>query len=109
LAEAVRAAGRGESPLQPSVARKVLKRLRSGPTLATQPAPLSFTVDALTPREFDVLRVLGTGATNQEIAERLSLTEGTVKNHICSILVKTGLRDRTQAALFTVRQGLTRG
>jgi DNA-binding NarL/FixJ family response regulator len=109
LAEAVRAAGRGESPLQPSVARKVLKRLRSGPAPATRPAPLSFTGPALTARELDVLRLLGTGATNQEIADRLSLTEGTVKNYISSILAKTGLRDRTQAALFAVRQGLTRG
>jgi DNA-binding NarL/FixJ family response regulator len=109
LAEAVRAAGRGESPLQASVARKVLKRLRSGPAQAAQPSPLPLTGPALTAREFDVLRLLGTGATNQEIADRLSLTEGTVKNYISSILAKTGLRDRTQAALFAVRQGLTPG
>jgi DNA-binding NarL/FixJ family response regulator len=54
----------------------------------------------------DVLRLLGTGATNREIAERLSLTEGTVKNYISTVLAKTGFRDRTNAALYAVRHGL---
>ncbi|HYU20993.1 MAG TPA: response regulator transcription factor, partial [Chloroflexota bacterium] len=63
--------------------------------------------EPLTGREMEVLRLLGTGATNPEIADHLSLTEGTVKNYISAILAKTGLRDRTQAALFAVRQGLT--
>lgn len=61
----------------------------------------------LTSRELEVLRLLGTGATDHEIADRLALTDGTVKNYISSILAKTGLRDRTQAALFAVRHGLT--
>jgi DNA-binding NarL/FixJ family response regulator len=106
LADAIRAASRGESPLQPSVARKVLQRLRAdrGPEPADGPAVAT---DALTSREIEVLRLLGTGAANREIAERLSLTEGTVKNYISAILAKTGLRDRTQAALFAVRYGLT--
>jgi DNA-binding NarL/FixJ family response regulator len=106
LAEAVRAAGRGESPLQPSVARKVLRQLRLG---QRQPAshPGSTLLDiSLTGREMDILRLLGTGATNKEIAEQLALTEGTVKNYISTILAKTGLHDRTQAALFAVRKGL---
>ena len=54
-----------------------------------------------------VLRHLGTGATNRQIADALALTEGTVKNYISTILAKTGLHDRTQAALFAVRYGLT--
>jgi DNA-binding NarL/FixJ family response regulator len=110
LAEAVRAAARGESPLQPSIARKVLRRLRSGVgAAAVSPAAAGPGPDGepLTHRELDVLGLLGTGATNREIAERLSLTEGTVKNYISAILAKTGLRDRTQAALFAVRRGLT--
>lgn len=69
-------------------------------------APTVALAEPLTARELDVLRLLGTGATNRDIAERLSLTEGTVKNYISSILAKTGLRDRTQAALLAVRQGL---
>jgi DNA-binding NarL/FixJ family response regulator len=102
LAEAVRSASRGESPLQPSVARKVLRRLRTGVAAASPPPG-----EPLTERELDVLRLLGTGATNREIADRLALTEGTVKNYISSVLGKTGLRDRTQAALYAVRHGLT--
>lgn len=105
LAEAVRAASRGESPLQPSVARKLLKRMRQRGLAGVQPYTLAFG-EQLTGRELDVLRLLGTGATNREIAERLSLTEGTVKNYISAILVKTGVRDRTQAALFAARNGL---
>jgi DNA-binding NarL/FixJ family response regulator len=108
LADAVRAASRGEAPLQPSVARKILGRLR-----ATRREPPAVEVaqtlqgDALSERELEVLRLLGHGTANREIAERLSLTEGTVKNYISSILAKTGLHDRTQAALFAVRHNLT--
>jgi DNA-binding NarL/FixJ family response regulator len=105
LAEAVRAAARGESPLQPSVAGKLLRRLR-GETGAAATVLLTGGGDALTARELEVLRLLGTGASNRQIAERLALTEGTVKNYISSILAKTGLHDRTQVALFAVRHGL---
>lgn len=106
LAEAVRAASRGESPLQPSVAGKVLRRLRAQAAAPLPPPPPR---DALTPREVEVLRLLGAGATNREIADRLALTDGTVKNYISAILAKTGLHDRTQAALFAVRHGLAAG
>ena len=106
LAEAVRAAARGDSPLQPSVARKVLQRLRAEGATPLPASSLLNQHEALTGRELDVLRLLGTGATNREIAERLSLTEGTVKNYISAVLAKTGLHDRTQAALFAVRHGL---
>jgi DNA-binding NarL/FixJ family response regulator len=102
LADAIRAASRGESPLRPSIARKVLRRLRARPSSSVADAP----TEPLTGRELDVLRLLGTGATNRDIAERLSLTEGTVKNYISAILAKTGLHDRTQAALYAVRRGL---
>jgi DNA-binding NarL/FixJ family response regulator len=107
LADAVRAAARGDAPLQPGIARKVLARLRAsrGPSAAAECPPPAL-AEPLTARELDVLRLLGTGAVNRDIAERLSLTEGTVKNYISAILAKTGLRDRTQAALLAVRQGL---
>ena len=104
LAEAIRTAGRGESPLQPSIARKVLSRLRTaGPP--EPPADLEL-VEPFTKREQDVLRLLGSGATNRQIADTLCLSEGTVKNYISTILAKTGLRDRTQVALMAVRRGL---
>jgi len=100
LADAVRAASRGESPLQPSIARKVLKRLR-------QPAAPTRAVDweLFTARDRDVLQRLARGATNREIAADLSLTEGTVKNYISAVLAKTSLHDRTQLALFAMRHG----
>ncbi len=73
LADAVRAASRGDSPLQPSIARKVLRRLRENPNepaaRRAEPVPV---VDLLTGRELDVLRLLGTGRTNREIAEPLA-------------------------------------
>src|SRR5712692_1072509 len=103
LAEAIRATNRGDSPLQPSIARKVLRRLRSSAP-PVEPLP---EVEPLTRRELDVLRQLGAGATNRQIADTLALSEGTVKNYISTILAKTGLRDRTQAALYAVRHGLT--
>ena len=62
--------------------------------------------DLLTPRELDVLRALAHGLTNREIAERLVISETTVKTHISSILSKLQLTDRTQAALWAVREGL---
>jgi len=60
----------------------------------------------LTERELEVLRLIGTGATNREIADTLVVSEGTVKNHVSSILSRLGLRDRTQAALYAHEHGL---
>jgi DNA-binding NarL/FixJ family response regulator len=101
LADAVRAAARGDSPLQPSVARKVLKRLWQ----PTSPAPVAVEPNTFTARDRDILRRLAEGATNREIASELALTEGTVKNYISALLTKTSLHDRTQLALFAARQG----
>ncbi|WP_417466401.1 response regulator [Kitasatospora aburaviensis] len=64
------------------------------------------TPELLTPRETDVLRLVSAGATNKEIASRLYLSEGTVKNHISRVLSRLGLRDRTQAALYAKDNGL---
>src|SRR5262249_26474325 len=103
LADAVRAANRGESPIQPSVARKLLGRLRSSSSQAGPPLPdasgqvttrtaSSDTLtgaDQLTARDVDVLRLLAAGATNHEIAQQLCLTDGTVKNYVSTLLGKT--------------------
>jgi DNA-binding NarL/FixJ family response regulator len=116
LAEAVRAANRGESPIQPSVARKLLSRLRGTHENPESPSPevaagLAHAprpgAEPFTQRDLDVLRLLAGGATNREIAERLSLTDGTVKNYVSTLLGKTGLRDRTQLAVWAIHQGLT--
>lgn len=114
LAEAVRAASRGESPIQPSVASKLLGRLRGGrvdapPITApdgTPRLPGEALAESLTPRERAILERLSAGASNREIAEQLCLTDGTVKNYVSTLLGKTGLRDRTQLALWAIRQRL---
>jgi DNA-binding NarL/FixJ family response regulator len=101
LVDAVLAAARGESVLQPSVAAKVVARVAAmpDPDAAAPASPLS-------ERELDVLRHLAAGRSNREIAGALYLSEGTVKNHVTSVLAKLGVRDRTQAALRAHRMGL---
>lgn len=94
LFEAIRAAARGESFLQPSVAAKVVAEFAR--LSAPAPTPL---VEPLSDWERQVLRLLAEGATNREIASRLCIAPGTVKNHVTSILGKLGVNDRTQAAL----------
>jgi DNA-binding NarL/FixJ family response regulator len=98
LAEAIRVAARGESFLQPSIASKVLAELKRLPT-HPRPGAGRELVEPLTEREEEVLRHLARGATNREIAERVYLAEGTVKNYVSSILGKLGVADRTAAAL----------
>jgi DNA-binding NarL/FixJ family response regulator len=97
LVEALLAASRGESVLQPSVAARVVARVAALPDEAPRrPQPL---VVPLSDRELEVLRRLAEGDSNREIAAALYLAEGTVKNHVTSVLAKLGARDRTQAAL----------
>ncbi|MDI6103986.1 response regulator transcription factor [Actinoplanes sp. NEAU-A12] len=101
LMEAVRAAARGESVLEPGVAAKLVFRVAQLPPPVPDPliAPLSG-------RELDVVRLLAGGRSNREIASALFLAEGTVKNHVTSALAKLGARDRTQAALRARELGL---
>jgi DNA-binding NarL/FixJ family response regulator len=94
---AIRAAHRGGLQLDPAVARRLLSSL--------QPAP-GETEAALTARELDVLRLVGEGRANKEIAAALELSERTVRTHVSNILGKLGLSSRTQAALWAAREGL---
>jgi len=104
LIEAIRAAARGESSLQPSIAAKVLAEFaRMAPA---PPSPTTPLAEPLSGRELEVLRLLASGASNKEIAAALVIAEGTAKNHITSILAKLGVRDRTQAALRARELGL---
>lgn len=114
LLAAIRAVHRGESPLQPSVAAKLVARLKN-PTAPPASTPSahggssaapSAPMDELTERERDILRLIARGESNREIGEELFITEGTVKNHVSSILSKLALRDRTQAALWARERGL---
>ena len=90
LVNAVRAAGRGESLLQPVVARKLVDRFAD---LARQ----GELVEALTDREIEVLQALAGGARNKEIAFSLGLSESTIKTHLASIFGKLGVTTRTEA------------
>jgi len=97
LAEAIRVAARGETFLQPSVAAKVVAEFaRLSKKKFGTPDSL---VEPLSERELEILRLIGRGASNREIAGELFLAEGTVKNHVTNILEKLAVRDRTQAGL----------
>jgi NarL family two-component system response regulator LiaR len=96
LARAVRAAHAGEAVLDPVVAARVIE------ALAGHAEPL----DRLTPREREVLVLIGRGFPNKRIARELGLAEKTVKTHVGHVLAKLGVSDRTQAAVIAVRAGL---
>lgn len=99
VAAAVRAAHAGEMHLDPAVARMLAQRLRQR---RTERDPL----EPLTDRERDVLRLLGQGRSNKEIAAALFITEGTARTYVSNILGKLELTSRTQAALFAVEHKL---
>jgi len=91
LVEAIRTVHGGGALLHPQVAARLLRDMAEDP---------------LTPREHEVLALIGRGMPNKLIARELSLSEKTVKAHVSSILAKLGVTDRTQAALYAVREGL---
>ncbi len=100
LITAIRDVHRGDSSLHPTIARKLIGEFS---------APGENQVSTLTPltdREVDVLKLVASGYSNQEIAEKLSVSERTVGKHVSSILEKLHLTNRTQAALFALREGL---
>ncbi|MFD0690289.1 response regulator [Actinomadura fibrosa] len=103
LFDAVRVVAAGEALLAPTVTRRLIgefARLRPRPS---GPSPL---LEALTPRETDVLRLVAEGLTNAEIAARLVVGEETVKTHVSRVLRKLGLRDRVQAVVTAYETGL---
>ena len=99
VAAAIRAAAAGECHLDPAVGKLLAATLR---------APRS-AAGSLTAREREVLTLIAEGATNRQIARRLSVTERTTRTHVSNILGKLGLTSRTQAALWAVREGLAPG
>ena len=103
IAAGVRAAAEGDSVLSPSVAAKLVDRVRSGAGTATATAEPS---DELTERELEILAQLAQGKENTQIAAELYLSPKTVKNYVASILEKLGLDNRVQAAVYAVRHGL---
>lgn len=104
LAKAIEAVHRGESFLQPSIASKVLAEFNR--LSGTQLPKAEELVEPLSKREEEVLKWLSQGCSNKEIASKLFLAEGTVKNHVSNILGKMGVQDRTQAALRARELGI---
>jgi DNA-binding NarL/FixJ family response regulator len=105
LVSAVRSLASGGTVLQPALTERLLRAMieRPGSIEGIQrPEPL-------TPRELDVLRLAAAGWSNREIAQGLHLAEGTVKNHMSSVLLKLGVRDRTRAVLRALELGLLAG
>jgi two-component system, NarL family, response regulator LiaR len=100
LVRAIRQVQRGEPSLHPAIARKLLQEIAR--PAEREPAP-----EALTARELEVLQLIAQGLSNQEIADRLTVSESTVRAHVSRILGKLHLASRTQAALYAVREGLT--
>lgn len=104
LLEAVRRLAEGGTHIQPAVTERLLTAVRRGDS----PAPLDdgMPLEALTDRETEVLRLLAGGLTNRDISQAMHLAEGTVKNHVSTVLLKLGARDRTTAVLRALHHGL---
>ncbi|AEF42343.1 response regulator [Hoyosella subflava] len=104
LKTAVHTLAAGGTLIAPSITDRLLRAIRSGPA----PTGDTFPPADLTAREVEVLRLVAEGLNNREIAGALHLAEGTVKNHVSTILVKLGARDRTNAVLRALHEGLLR-
>jgi DNA-binding NarL/FixJ family response regulator len=103
LFDAVRVVAAGDALLAPAVTRRLVSEFaRLRPTLPSRPGALS----ELTPRETEVLRLVAEGLSNGEIAERLVVSDETVKTHVSRVLAKLGVRDRTQAVVVAYESGL---
>jgi DNA-binding NarL/FixJ family response regulator len=104
LVEAIRVVAAGDALLAPSITRRLLDRVAARlPALSPDPAPA---VAELTERELEVLGLVARGLSNAEIADRLVLSETTVKTHVSRMLGKLDLRDRIQAVIFAYEHGL---
>ena len=101
LVRSIREVQRGESSIDPKIARKLLRELSDPPP---QPPPAE--VDPLTERELEVLKLVARGQSNSEISKQLVISEGTVRTHVSNILGKLHLASRTQATLYALRKGL---
>ena len=99
LVRAIRTAHAGQAPLSPAVAARMVEELAHAGHRAAG-------AGELTPREHEVLRLIAQGRSNKRIALELGVAEKTVKTHVSHVLAKLGLSDRTQAALYAVREGL---
>jgi len=105
LAQAILATHRGDAQLHPQVTKKLMKQVLKPAKPSKTPA--SQHVDTLTHRELEVLGLISQGFNNKKIAKELHISLKTVKTHVSSILAKLDVEDRTQAAIYAIKHGLT--
>lgn len=105
LAAGIRTVARGEALLAPSITRRLIEEFTQPQPAAPEP-PTGF--GELTPREIEVFKLMARGLSNAEIADRLVLSESTVKTHVARVLMKLGLRDRIQALVLAYECGIAR-
>ena len=101
LLQAIHTVANGEGFLSPSIASKVMREIN-------QPPKLPPTKDPITEREVEILQFVAKGLTNDEIAEKLVVSERTVRTHVSNILAKLQLANRTQAALYALKEGIAK-
>jgi DNA-binding NarL/FixJ family response regulator len=106
LAAAVRLVDTGDALLAPSITRRLVQRFATGHAGAGAAPAVHRDLTALTPRELEVLTLLGRGLSNTELAAELTLSEATVKTHVARIFAKLSLRDRAQAVVLAYETGL---
>jgi NarL family two-component system response regulator LiaR len=102
LVEAIRASHRDEARLHPDVARKLMEKVAHVSSPAQTPL-----IENLTERELEIVRLIAEGQNNNEIAQKLFISKMTVKTHVSNILRKLDLDDRTQVAIYALKNGLT--
>ncbi len=107
LVKAIRETAQGKAQLHPDIARRLMEAVSSdqlphSSKLTTRPKDL----EGLTERELEVLEQIARGLTNREIAEKMVISEKTVKTHVSNLLDKLGLEDRTRAAIWALKHGL---
>jgi DNA-binding NarL/FixJ family response regulator len=103
LLTAIRTVHAGDALLSPSITRRLVEHVAGA---AEPPSPPDGLLDELTPREREILVLVARGLSNLEIAERLVITEATVKSHVSGVLLKLGLRDRVQAVVLAYEHGI---
>ena len=107
LVKAVRETYQGKTQLHPDIARRLMAAVSGEtPVRSAQPTALPAELKALTEREREVLVEIARGLTNREIAEKMVISEKTVKTHVSNLLDKLGLEDRTRAAIWALKHGL---
>ncbi|MWC27781.1 response regulator [Paenibacillus sp. MMS18-CY102] len=108
LVRAIRRVWQGQVELHPDAASRLMNILAEPASNKDDPDEAALRLSELTKREHEVLRLIATGMSNKEIGDSLSITEKTVKTHVSHVLEKLGFSDRTQAAIFAVKQGIDR-